>query len=49
MSANRYYPMNEGSGNTFLAYDGNGNPVGTADATITGYVNDDNWVLKNTL
>lgn len=45
----RYYPMNEGSGDTFFAYDGNGNQIGTADAPISGYVNDDNWVKLNDL
>jgi hypothetical protein len=39
----RYYPMAEGQGDTFLAYDGNDARVETADATITNY-DVANWV-----
>lgn len=33
----RHYPMNEGDGNKFLCYDGNGTPVPANDATISNY------------
>ena len=39
----RIYPMNESTGSVFMCYDGNGDRVPAADATIQNF-NESNWI-----